>query len=156
MLAPLTAVLRDGNEASRWLARQRQGESIRAIISSEARAMETRDIAQLASVATDRTPLWDDHGSLLRLADTHEGVSRYGPSALAIAAQPGATGVIRVLGERLELVEDLWLTILRSECGPQQLERLLRLKELVGPCIRRRRQLGTARLPAVKVNKSWR
>jgi hypothetical protein len=53
----LTAVLRDGNEASRWLARQRQGESIRAIISSEARAMETRDIAQLASVATDRTPL---------------------------------------------------------------------------------------------------
>ena len=56
-----------------------------------------------------------------------------GPLPLAIAAQPGATGVIRVLGERLELVEDLWLTILRSECGPQQLERLLRLKELVGP-----------------------
>jgi gamma-glutamyl:cysteine ligase YbdK (ATP-grasp superfamily) len=57
VLAPLTAVLRDGNESSRWLARQRQGESIRAIISSEARAMEKRDIAQLASVATDRTPL---------------------------------------------------------------------------------------------------
>jgi predicted glutamate--cysteine ligase len=57
VLAPLTAVLRDGNEASRWLARQRQGESIRAIISSEARAMEKRDIAQLANVATDRTPL---------------------------------------------------------------------------------------------------
>ncbi|MCX5950067.1 MAG: phosphoenolpyruvate carboxylase [Cyanobacteria bacterium] len=55
------------------------------------------------------------------------------PSPLAIAAQPGTTGVIRVLGERLELVEDLWLTILRSECGPRQLERLLRLKELVGP-----------------------
>ncbi len=55
------------------------------------------------------------------------------PSPLAIAAQPGATGVIRVLGERLELVEDLWLTILRSECGPRQLARLLRLKELVGP-----------------------
>lgn len=54
-------------------------------------------------------------------------------SPLASAAQPGATGVIRVLGERLELVEDLWLTILRSECGPRQLERLLRLKELVGP-----------------------
>ena len=57
VLAPLTAVLRDGNEASLWLARQRQGESIRAIISSEARAMERRDISQLASVATDRTPL---------------------------------------------------------------------------------------------------
>jgi len=56
VLAPLTTVLRDGNEASRWLARQRQGESIREIISREARAMESRDIAQLASVATDRTP----------------------------------------------------------------------------------------------------
>jgi len=56
VLAPLTAVLREGNEASRWLARQRQGETIRDIISSEARAMETRDIAQLASVATDPTP----------------------------------------------------------------------------------------------------
>ena len=55
VLAPLTAVLRDGNEASRWLARQRQGESIREIISREARAMESRDIAQLASVATDQT-----------------------------------------------------------------------------------------------------
>jgi len=40
------------------------------------------------------------------------------PSPLAIAAQPGATGVIRVLGERLELVEDLWLTILRSAPAP--------------------------------------
>jgi hypothetical protein len=55
VLAPLDAVLRDGNEASRWLARQRQGESIRAIIASEASAMEMRDRAQLASVATDRT-----------------------------------------------------------------------------------------------------
>lgn len=57
VLAPLAAVLRDGNEASRWLARQRQGESIGAIIASEAKAMERRDISQLASVATDRTPL---------------------------------------------------------------------------------------------------
>jgi hypothetical protein len=56
VLTPLTAVLRDGNEASLWLARHRQGESIREIIRSEARAMETRDIAQLASFATDRTP----------------------------------------------------------------------------------------------------
>ena len=56
VLAPLGAVLRDGNEASRWLARQRQGESIRAIIASEASAMDMRDMAQLASVATDRTP----------------------------------------------------------------------------------------------------
>ncbi|MEB3332971.1 MAG: phosphoenolpyruvate carboxylase [Synechococcaceae cyanobacterium] len=41
--------------------------------------------------------------------------------------------VIRLLGERLELVEDLWETVLRSECPPEQVTRLLRLKELSGP-----------------------
>jgi len=39
----------------------------------------------------------------------------------------------RLLGERLELVEDLWLTVLRSECPPAQVDRLIRLKELSGP-----------------------
>lgn len=42
-------------------------------------------------------------------------------------------GVTRLLMERLELVEDLWLTVLRSECTPPQVERLIRLKELSGP-----------------------
>ena len=41
--------------------------------------------------------------------------------------------VIRLLGERLELVEDLWQTVLRSECPPGQAERLLRLKQLSEP-----------------------
>ncbi|MFM8975874.1 MAG: phosphoenolpyruvate carboxylase, partial [Vulcanococcus sp.] len=36
----------------------------------------------------------------------------------------------RLLAERLELVEDLWQTVLRSECPPQQAERLLRMKEI--------------------------
>ena len=36
----------------------------------------------------------------------------------------------RLLEERLELVEDLWLTVLRSECPPAQVDRLIRLKEL--------------------------
>ncbi|MFO0138660.1 MAG: phosphoenolpyruvate carboxylase, partial [Cyanobacteriota bacterium] len=72
------------------------------------------------------------------------------PSPLAIAAQPGETGVIRVLGERLELVEDLWLTILRSECGPQQLERLLRLKELVGPLNPGETAAGDSETPSSK------
>jgi phosphoenolpyruvate carboxylase len=40
--------------------------------------------------------------------------------------------VIRLLGERLELVEDLWQTVLRSECPPGQAERLLRLKQQIG------------------------
>jgi phosphoenolpyruvate carboxylase len=38
--------------------------------------------------------------------------------------------VTRLLGERLELVEDLWQTVLRSECPPEQAERLLQLKQL--------------------------
>jgi phosphoenolpyruvate carboxylase len=42
-------------------------------------------------------------------------------------------GVRRLLGERLELVEDLWQTVLRSECPPEQAERLLRLKQLSTP-----------------------
>ena len=45
----------------------------------------------------------------------------------AVAAEPRGT---RLLDERLELVEDLWQTVLRSECPPQQADRLLRLKDL--------------------------
>ncbi len=45
-----------------------------------------------------------------------------------------APRVTRLLGERLELVEDLWQTVLRSECPPEQTERLLRLKRLSDPC----------------------
>ena len=43
-----------------------------------------------------------------------------------------APQVTQLLGERLDLVEDLWQTVLRSECPPQQAERLLRLKALSG------------------------
>ncbi len=49
------------------------------------------------------------------------------PALLAAATPPQVT---RLLGERLELVEDLWQTVLRSECPPLQAERLLRLKQL--------------------------
>ncbi|MFN6340120.1 MAG: phosphoenolpyruvate carboxylase [Cyanobacteriota bacterium] len=38
----------------------------------------------------------------------------------------------RLLGERLDLVEELWLAVLQSECPPGQVERLIRLKELSG------------------------
>ncbi|MFN9630011.1 MAG: phosphoenolpyruvate carboxylase [Cyanobacteriota bacterium] len=38
----------------------------------------------------------------------------------------------RLLGERLELVETLWLAVLHSECPPGQVERLIRLKEASG------------------------
>ena len=46
---------------------------------------------------------------------------------------PPSQQVSRLLGERLELVEDLWQTVLRSECPPGQAERLLRLKQLSEP-----------------------
>ena len=39
----------------------------------------------------------------------------------------------RLLKQRLELVEDLWKTVLKSECPPEQAERLLRLKQLSDP-----------------------
>ena len=38
-----------------------------------------------------------------------------------------------LLQHRLELVEDLWKTVLKSECPPEQTERLLRLKQLSDP-----------------------
>ena len=39
-------------------------------------------------------------------------------------------GKYRLLKQRLELVEDLWKNVLKSECPPKQTERLLRLKKL--------------------------
>ncbi|MEB3266777.1 MAG: phosphoenolpyruvate carboxylase [Cyanobacteriota bacterium] len=41
-------------------------------------------------------------------------------------------GVSRLLGERLQLVEELWHAVLRSEC-PGQVDQLLRLKQLCDP-----------------------
>ena len=37
---------------------------------------------------------------------------------------------LRQLNERLELVEELWGNVLRSECPPEQAERVLQLKQL--------------------------
>ena len=58
------------------------------------------------------------------------------PAASASTAGSGlepAGRATSLLGERLELVEDLWQTVLRSECPPSQAERLLRLKTLSDP-----------------------
>ncbi len=48
----------------------------------------------------------------------------------AVVGDPDAG---RLLQQRLELVEDLWQTVLRSECPLEQAERLLRLKQLSDP-----------------------
>ena len=45
----------------------------------------------------------------------------------------GASCPGRLLQHRLDLIEDLWKTVLRSECPPDQNERLLRLKQLSDP-----------------------
>ncbi|MFZ9754221.1 MAG: phosphoenolpyruvate carboxylase, partial [Cyanobium sp.] len=58
----------------------------------------------------------------------HPGGQGLAPSTPEVPAVVG-----RLLGERLELVEDLWLNVLRSECPQPQLDRLIRLKELSGP-----------------------
>ncbi|MFO7628502.1 MAG: phosphoenolpyruvate carboxylase [Prochlorococcaceae cyanobacterium] len=55
------------------------------------------------------------------------------PSASLAAAPEAAPRAARLLHERLALVEDLWQTVLRSECPPGQAERLLRLKQLSDP-----------------------
>ncbi len=71
-----------------------------------------------------------DHGAAGSDAtqSLHPGVQVLPTANLEVPAVVG-----RLLGERLELVEDLWLTVLRSECPQPQLERLIRLKELSGP-----------------------
>jgi predicted glutamate--cysteine ligase len=53
VLAPLAALLNTGNQAMRWRQRQRQGESIAAIISSEAAAMQAQEDRLEAWLATD-------------------------------------------------------------------------------------------------------
>ena len=45
----------------------------------------------------------------------------------------GKNNTGRLLEQRLDLVEDLWQTVLRSECPPEQTKRLLRLKKLSDP-----------------------
>jgi phosphoenolpyruvate carboxylase len=50
--------------------------------------------------------------------------------SLAETTTPLARRNLRQLNERLELVEDLWRTVLRSECPADQTERLLQLKQL--------------------------
>jgi gamma-glutamyl:cysteine ligase YbdK (ATP-grasp superfamily) len=52
-LAPLHDLLAGGNQAMRWLARHGQGESIGAIIGSEAVALERRERALDAWLATE-------------------------------------------------------------------------------------------------------
>ncbi|MFM7360472.1 MAG: phosphoenolpyruvate carboxylase [Cyanobium sp.] len=54
-------------------------------------------------------------------------------TAISGGASEPSRGAIRLLGERLELVEELWENVLRSECPPEQVDKLLRLKQCSGP-----------------------
>ena len=55
------------------------------------------------------------------------------PDGEKARASGGDAVPARLLEQRLELVEDLWQTVLRSECPADQSERLLRLKQLSDP-----------------------
>jgi predicted glutamate--cysteine ligase len=56
VLQPLKEVLALGSESMRWLDRQRAGEPIDRIVATEAMAMEARDGALWAGLATDHAP----------------------------------------------------------------------------------------------------
>jgi predicted glutamate--cysteine ligase len=53
VIEPLEAVLEQGNQAMRWLARQREGEPIRAIVADEIRTMAEQEDALAAMTGTD-------------------------------------------------------------------------------------------------------
>ena len=61
------------------------------------------------------------------------------PQATPECNQPWESTIVqgagRLLQQRLKLVEDLWKSVLRSECPPEQVERLLRLKQLSDPIV---------------------
>tara|TARA_Y100001968_G_scaffold309886_1_gene330252 strand:- start:34749 stop:37775 length:3027 start_codon:yes stop_codon:yes gene_type:complete len=52
-----------------------------------------------------------------------------------ISPNDGKSDPGRLLKQRLEIVEDLWETVLGSECPSEQTERLLRLKKLSDPSV---------------------
>ncbi len=52
-LAPLQAILRDGNQAMRWLALAHQGQSIATILQAETRQLERKETELLEALATD-------------------------------------------------------------------------------------------------------
>ena len=67
------------------------------------------------------------HNMYMLKNSSNENISNH--STVYVEAQdPGY-----LLQQRLELVEDLWKTVLKSECPPGQTERLLRLKQLSDP-----------------------
>ena len=62
------------------------------------------------------------------------------PAMIPASDQPRAavqetSGNGHLLQQRLALVEDLWQTVLRSECPAEQAERLLRMKQLSDPAL---------------------
>ena len=62
------------------------------------------------------------------------------PAIIPASDQPRAgvqetSGNGHLLQQRLALVEDLWQTVLRSECPAEQAERLLRMKQLSDPAL---------------------
>ena len=133
VLEPLGTVLSKGNQAIRWLAEHGAG--------ARHRRHHLPGGRQSGSPGTSPGSVADERSDP-RFGMIMESAPRPAPMRQSLpvpALAPNGTppeaplGVTRLLMERLELVEDLWLTVLRSECTPPQVERLIRLKELSGP-----------------------
>ena len=65
------------------------------------------------------------------------------PESTQPRADGNEAGDGQLLQQRLALVEDLWQTVLRSECPPEQAERLLRMKQLSDPVLPGEHPAGT-------------
>lgn len=65
------------------------------------------------------------------------------PESTQPRAEGNEAGNGQLLQQRLALVEDLWQTVLRSECPPEQAERLLRMKQLSDPVLPGKHSTGT-------------
>ena len=65
------------------------------------------------------------------------------PESTQPRADGNEAGDGQLLQQRLALVEDLWRTVLRSECPPEQAERLLRMKQLSDPVLPGEHPAGT-------------
>ena len=65
------------------------------------------------------------------------------PESTQPRADGNEAGDGQLLQQRLALVEDLWRTVLQSECPPEQAERLLRMKQLSDPVLPGEHPAGT-------------
>merc|ERR1712091_156018 len=98
--------------------------------------------------------LSDGNQAMRWISAVETGKSTNAPAGEEPRVNGGGPGASRLLQNRLKLVEDLWQTVLRSECPPEQSERLLRLKQLCDPVALEGRD-GDSSSEAIKGWTNW-